>query len=198
MAGVFRILGIDPGLRSTGIAVAEIDLVQRAIGRVLAVDTLRTVRGKEKAVRKTSDDLNRALAQSARLAEITKGYGISAVAIEMATRTPYNAPNFSFGVMVGIVASLNRPIIQVLPHEVKIAATGDKNATKKEMIAWALEKTRRHKIDWPTSSRPNYLALSFAGKHVALDAEHPADALATIEAALQTQQFALAISLIGQ
>lgn len=93
--------------------------------------------------------------------------------------------------MTGIVASLGLPIIEVLPAEVKEAATGDPRATKGDVIAWAVQQTHSGHVDWPTSHRANKLRLTYEGKHLTLSAEHPADALAAIEAALRTDQFHL-------
>lgn len=185
------ILGLDPGLSFTGYAIAEVDVSTKSIVRVADIGCAETARDNHRTIRKTSDDFRRARAQAEKIQQLVDLHQVSIVAAEMVTTTPYKLPTFSFGVMVGIIASLDKPVIEVLPREVKKVATGDDRATKRDMIAWALKKTARQKLPWPTSSRQNKLDLTYRGKHVTLAAEHPADALAIIEAAIATQQFHL-------
>jgi Holliday junction resolvasome RuvABC endonuclease subunit len=191
-----RVLGLDPGLSSTGYAVASIDLGRGAITRVLGIGVIQTSRDSHKTVRNTSDDLRRAKLQALALRKLVEQHDVRAIAAEMATTTPYTLPTFSFGVMIGILAALDVPVIELLPREVKRAVIGDDRATKKDMIAWALKKTARQKLPWPTSTRANKLGLLYQGKPLTLAAEHPADALAVIEAAIATEQFRLAHALV--
>ena len=188
----FIILGIDPGLRSTGFAAAEIDKNSGAIVRVLQIGTIQTEPQTARKVRKTSDHLRRAREQANAILNVIDRHNVSVIAFELSTVTPYTHPTFSFGVMTGIVAALGRPIIQVLPHEVKFAACRNTRATKRDVIGWALAKTEGDNLSWPTSARANSLGLSYLGRNVTIAAEHPADALAAIEAALATEEFRLA------
>jgi len=189
------VLGLDPGLRRTGYAVARVDASKRVITEVLEFGTLCTERQTEKAIRKTSDDLRRAEFHAVALQEIVRKNEIQIVSMEMSTTTPYTYPTFSFGVMLGIAASLGSPIIQVLPYELKKAVTGDSQGTKRAIVAWAMKITASSDLTWPTSSRSNKLGLKYEGRPVSAAAEHPADALAAIEAGLQTDQFRLAATL---
>ena len=191
----FIILGIDPGLRSTGFAAAEIDKNAGAIIRVLQIGTIQTEPQTARKVRKTSDHLRRAKEQASAILSVIERHNVSVIAFELSTVTPYTHPTFSFGVMTGIVAALGRPIIQVLPHEVKFAASGNSRATKRDIIAWALAKTAGDNLAWPTTARSNTLRLSYLGRNVANAAEHPADAIAAIEAALATEEFRLAAQM---
>ena len=188
----FVILGIDPGLRHTGYAVAEVDLGRRSIGRVLTLGTIETLPLNLRTVRKTSDHLRRAQVHAKQFHELIERYRVSSIAMELTTLTPHKIPTLSFGIMTGIVAALRCPIIEVLPKEIKVLA----GHTKRDVIAWALNKTKHQRnIPWPTSSKANALKLTHRGKNVALEAEHPADALGAIEAALQTPHFALAATM---
>ena len=191
----FIILGIDPGLRSTGFAAAEVDKYAGAIVRVLQIGTIKTEPYAARTVRKTSDHLRRAREQASAILNLIQRHDVSVIAFELSTVTPYTHPTFSFGVMTGIVATLERPIIQVLPHEVKLAASGNSRATKRDIIAWALAKTEGDNLSWPTSARANSLRLSYLGRNVTTAAEHPADALAAIEAALATEEFRVAVQM---
>jgi len=93
------------------------------------------------------------------------------------------------------LASLEQPIVEVLPYEVKAAATGNARAPKRDIIAWALALPSPQPLNWPTSRRTNSLNLSLNGKFLTKAAEHPADALAVIQAALRSEQFRLALLL---
>lgn len=191
-----RVLGLDPGLRRTGYAVASIDPVARSILDVLNIGVLETFPLGRRGIRKTSEDLRRAKEQADGLRRVLKRTPVDLIAAEMATTTPYTLATFSFGVMVGILASLGPPIVELLPHEVKIAATGSARATKSEIIAWALTQPSSQTLDWPTSTRRNRLDLAYQGRFVTLQAEHPADALATVAACLGSEQFRVAGALL--
>lgn len=190
-----RILGIDPGLSNMGYAVADVDARSATITAVREVGISQAERQNLLGVRKTSDHLRRAMIQAKALRQIADAHGVAAVAMEMVTLTPYKHPTFSFGVMTGIVAGLGLPVIEVLPHEVKFAATGDKRGSKRDIVAWAIRKTGKRSLAWPTSARENAFRLTYRGQNVAKIAEHPADALAAVEAAVRTEQFRFAASL---
>jgi hypothetical protein len=78
---------------------------------------------------------------------------------------------------------------------VKKAVTGDRDATKEAIIRWALEITHNDNVHWPTSSRQNRMDIQYRAKHVTKAAEHQADALAVVQAALQSDQLDEAITL---
>ncbi|AOG00316.1 crossover junction endodeoxyribonuclease RuvC family protein [Blastomonas sp. RAC04] len=187
-------LGLDPGLSFTGFAVALVDIMSAKILSVIEVGVIATERQKLKQVRLTSDGYDRARVHVSGIRRVIQTHDVRFVAMEMAAATRHIKPTFSFGVMTGIAASLEPPLIQVLPGEVK-AVAGVRQATKRDIIAWALEESRQGSADWPTSSRTNKLGLSWRGRNVAKVAEHPADALAAIKAALTTDQFRLAANL---
>ena len=189
------VFGLDPGLGMTGYALAAVDPVAGTIADVFEVGIIQTQRTKLRAVRKTSDDLRRAREHVAALRRITSSRHIDIVAAEMVTITPYTYPTFSFGVMTGILAGLEQPIVEVLPYEVKVAATGNERAGKQEIIEWALGLPSSAPVSWPSSPRTNRLGIAYRGEFISKAAEHPADALAVIQAALRTEQFRLAMRL---
>ena len=190
------ILGVDPGLGTSGTALAIVDSLTGKIEDILELGVFETRKSQHRTVRKTSDDLRRAKEAAGNLRRILGESRVDIVAAEMATTTPYTYPTFSFGVMTGILASLDYPIIEVLPYEVKAAATGNDRATKRDIIAWALSLPSSQPLSWPTSRRSNQLKLTYNGENVTRAAEHPADALAVIQAAVRTEQFRLALSLM--
>lgn len=188
-------LGLDPGLSSTGYAIANVCLMKNEILRVIRVGIIETERQKLKQVRQSSDNLRRAQHHAESIRALISEHGVPLIALEMCSASQYIHPTFSFGVMVGVAASLRPPIIEVLPHEAKLAATGDPRATKAEVIAWALKASGKRDVGWPTSNRTNKLGLTWRGQFVTKAAEHPADALAVIQGALRTQQFKLGVGL---
>ena len=189
------VLGIDPGLSSTGYAIAEVDTRSRAIRKVREIGVSKTKRSTHRTIRKTSDDLARAQEQARLLRGLLERHEVDVISCEMASTTPYTLPTFSFGVMMGIIAALDRPVVELLPFEVKQAATGDRNATKAAMIRWAVDLTSPQNLDWPTSNKRDHVGVEYRGRSVTLAAEHPADALATIHAAIASEQFRLACTM---
>lgn len=181
-------LGIDPGLTHTGYAVAEVDVEQKKIVRTIELGTITTERDNHAKIRRTSDDYRRARVLRQALLAITKRYDISVAAGEMVSTSLYARPSLNFGIMLGLLASFDFYLIEVLPREVKKAATGNRDAKKEEMIRWALELTKDDDVVWPTSARQNRMDLRYRARHVTLAAEHQADALAVVNAALQTDQ----------
>jgi len=80
------------------------------------------------------------------------------------------------------LATLEQPLIQVTAKEVK-QVTGLNNATKDEMIAWATKR-------YPTAP---WLGK---GKTILKKNEHLADAIASIEAGIESEQFRSALVLL--
>jgi Holliday junction resolvasome RuvABC endonuclease subunit len=188
-----RILGLDFGLAYTGFAIAEVDIESGSITRVCDLGVITTESQRQiKQIRLTSDDLRRATIIAEAIGRKRDEAQVDVVAAEMVTSTRHIRPTFSFGVLVGITASLRRPVIQVLPHEVKLAATGRRDASKKDIIQWALRLTERDHVQWPTSARSNSRGLRIGNSFVQRSAEHQADALAVIQAAVRSDQFNLA------
>ena len=81
-----------------------------------------------KTVRKNSDDLNRARKHSEILKEILKDVDIVMVEIPVGSQTARAMA--SYGICIGILSQIETAMIQVTPTEVKVAATGNKTATK--------------------------------------------------------------------
>jgi hypothetical protein len=113
----------------------------------------------------------------------------------MVTTSPHCRPSLNFGVMIGLIASFDFFLIEVLPRDVKKAATGNRDANKQAIIRWALDLTKDDNVRWPTSKRQNKLDLTSCGRNVTRAAEHQADALAVIHAALQADQLRESLAL---
>jgi Holliday junction resolvasome RuvABC endonuclease subunit len=187
-AGQLTMLGIDPGLSNTGYAVARVDVSARKIVKTLELGTIQTERETAKTIRRTSDDLRRARKIHRELRAVVERHSIAVAACEMQSTAPYKRISLNFGVTLGVIASFDFFLIELLARDVKKAVTGDRDAAKEKIIRWALEVTRNDDVHWPTSARQNRMDLSYRARHVSLGAEHQADALAVIHAALQTGQ----------
>jgi Holliday junction resolvasome RuvABC endonuclease subunit len=175
-----RILGIDPSLSNFGFAKMIMDVESGGIALV-ELELCATEPEKSKTVRKNSIDLDRArkLYQSTGANQAWA----DVVAVEVPVGSQSARAMASYGICVGILASIHKPLIQLTPSQVKIAAVNDKNASKEEMIAWA------------TAAYPNGNWLKHAGKIVAKN-EHLADAVAAVHAATRVDDFKLITTIL--
>lgn len=186
-----RIIGLDPSLRSTGVAMARLILPDWRI----VVDDLRLLTTDAqvgKVVRRNSDDLRRAGVIISGLAQAIENYRASFVTAEIPTGSQSARATMGFGMCVGVLAGvkhlLKLPIVEVQPAETKLASVGKKTATKDEIIAWAM-------ATYPDAP---WLVRKFKGALVPVEAnEHLADAVAVIHAAIKTDQFQQATSLLA-
>lgn len=178
-----KIIGCDPSLRNWGLVKATLD----PFTLEYTIDDL-TLIGTEgeagKVVRKNSDDLRRAKLLFDGLTEACKGASFAFAEVPVGSQSARAMA--SYGVCVGVLASCPIPLIQVMPTEVKIAATGFKQAAKEEMIQWAMNK-------FPAAP---WLMRKHKGKMEPVAAnEHLADAVGSIEAGIQTQEFQRMIAM---
>lgn len=185
MGRKIKIAGLDGSLRNFGIALLDLDIETLE----MTVDDLilsETTKASGKQVRASSDLFARAkttsqlidqhVNQKARLAfcEIPSG-GQSYSAV------------IGFGIVIGLYASIKRPVIEVSPAETKLAAVGTRTASKEEMIDWAVEK-------YPTAP---WLTQKRKGVETPLKKnEHLADAVAIAHAGLKVPSFQQALSIL--
>lgn len=175
-----RVLGIDPSLSNFGLAVGTIDLEsdQFYLGELKLQESSAS---KQKGVRKNSDDLERARSLYKALKVGVNWADIIIVEIPVGSQSA--RAMCSYGICIGLLASIEKPLIQVTPAEVKLAATGTKTATKQQMIDWATNKyPSEHWLTRKVKGVTSYVAKN----------EHLADAIAAIEAGLKTDQYKLA------
>jgi Holliday junction resolvasome RuvABC endonuclease subunit len=179
-----KIVGLDPSLRNFGIAIATLNLETME----LRIDDLRLVEtGAEggKVVRKNSDDLRRAKMSYDGMVAACNGASFAIAEVPVGSQSA--RAMLSCGVCIGVLAACPIPLIQVTPSEVKLAAIGEKNASKIEMIEWGMTK-------YPDA---NWMMRKSKGIMVAQNCnEHLADAVAAIEAGLKTEQFKAATAML--
>lgn len=177
------IAGFDPSMSSWGMFKMELHITN---GKVVGYSykeckLIKTAKGKNKSVRVNSDDLSRARTLNEGIKDFLSD--VQAVCVEIPVGSQSAAAMKSYGMCVALLGTIDLPLIQVTPSEVKIAATGNKNATKKQMIDWAVSKLPD--ADW---------LINRSNGSYTNDNEHLADAFASIVAGAKTDEFKLLIS----
>ena len=171
-----KVVGMDPSLNNWGIAEAFLDLTTGYLSTpFLSLVQPEEMKGKQ--VRQNSKDLYAAeqLAEAA----IKAAQKAKVVFIEVPHGSQSARAMASYGICVGIISSIRAlgiPIIEVTDKENKFNFTGNKLATKNEMIAKALEL-------YPDANFPNQKG------RITAKAEHVADAIAAIHAGVTTPVF---------
>jgi Holliday junction resolvasome RuvABC endonuclease subunit len=178
-----KIVGIDPSLKNFGYAVCDLNidgsklLVTNPVLHHVATD-----KTKLKTQRVNSDDLRRATEQQRAMGRIVEGCHFAFIEAPVGSQS--SRAMASYGIVIGVLASLKMPYVLVLPSEVKMAGAGHKTASKEEMIAWAVKEIPD--ANWP----------KLRGRIVSGKAEHIADAYAAIQAGIKTQEFASALAIL--
>lgn len=179
----FKVAGIDPALRNFGLAKAEYDTETGTI-TPYTLQLVHTEKRAGKQVRQNSDDLRRAHELCTEVQTWITDCAVVFAEIPTGSQSARGA--FSNGVSLGVLASIGSTVdyrgrlIQVLPHEVKLAVTDSKHAAKEEMVEWA------------TNAYPGLPWLRLNNKptgRILNENEHLADALATIHAGVKTDEF---------
>lgn len=173
MKDEIRIIGVDPSLRNMGIATGRLN-IETFEWEVDLVQLHKTEKSKIKTVRKSSDDYDRCRILYEALSSAEKKADLAFVEMPIGSQSADAMK--SYGACIMAIASLNIPVIQVTPTQVKVRAVNDKNATKEEMIQWAYSQFPN--INWLRS-----------GKRLIAANEHLADACAAINAGLSEDDF---------
>lgn len=170
------VLGMDPSLRSWGLAEATLDL-ETGVLTTPQLTLIQTVDPAGKQVRQNSKDLS--------LAEQLAGPVMSAsrrakvIFVEVPVGSQSARAMASYGICVGVlgaVRALGIPLIEVTATESKLIMTNDRNATKRQMIDAAVGYYPE--ANWPLHQ----------GK-IPDKAEHVADAIASIHSGVRTPVF---------
>lgn len=178
-----RIAALDGSLRNFGIAKLDYDIHTEELS-VADLILTKTKKSQVKIVRASSDNLARAQVIAESIRDNLKDCAF------VFAEVPSGGQDFkaamAFGIVVGLYASIPIPLIEVSPSETKMAAVGTRTASKKEMIAWAVEK-------FPGAP---WLTRKLKGEIVPIDAnEHLADAVAIAHAGIKTAQFRQAAAM---
>jgi len=178
-----KIVGIDPALNNFGLAQATLDLETLE----LHIDNLilpQTEAENGKTVRKNSDDIRRANILYTGMVEACAGASFAIAEVPVGSQS--SRAMASYGICCGVLAACPIPLIQVNPTEVKLAAIGEKNASKIEMIEWAMAKYPY--ANWIMRKVKGVLQPQACNEHLA-------DAISAIHAGIKTDQFKQMISV---
>ena len=185
---LLTVAGLDPALSNLGMVKATIDLADPdypiAIQRMELVET--KPEKQRKNVRKNRQDLKRVKKLHRALTAFIAD--VNLVFAEIPVGSQSSRASVSYGVCLGLLVDIRKPLIQLSPDEVKIAACGSRTASKEEMIAWA--SALYPDAGWLTRKHRGQIEL--LGKN-----EHLADAVGTIHAGLLTDQFEQVVGILG-
>lgn len=178
-----KLLGIDAAFANMGFALGTYDLENYGI-EITKLKLVTTEAQNQKVVRKSSDDLRRARELYDFIDFWIRHFNPDLVIVEVPHGSQSARASWSLGIVVGLLASIQIPMIEVSALEVKQASVGRKTASKQDMIDWAYNL---------------YPAVQWLihGKKLTLNNEHLADAIATLHAGVKTQQFKEYISAIN-
>lgn len=182
---ILNVVGVDPSLSNFGFAEAKINTDTDEIYDINLYLCEAPPPPKNKQVRQNSVDLERAKGLYEALQSTLKNADIVFVELPVGSQTARAMA--SYGVCIGLFASVIKPMIQVTATEVKVAGAGYKNATKAEMISWGV--TKYPKANWLTTKSKGVIT------HTAKN-EHLADALAAIHAGIRTDDYKTAKAFI--
>ena len=185
---IIPVLGMDPSLRNWGIAKADLDLDTGVLSTpVLSV--ISSEPNKQKQVRTNSQDLAVCTDLARQVIEMSARAKL--IFVEVPVGSQNAAGMKSYGVCLGILGALQamgHRIIEVTPTESKKIFTGDKNASKKQMIDAAL--ALYPDANWPTHRNKGQTLITES------EAEHMADAIAAIHSGVQTPLFSNLMQLL--
>lgn len=185
---ILSLVGYDPSLRNWGVSVGYFDTASKVL-EIKSLQVLSPTITKNKQVRQNSMDLESA--QQLNASATTIAYGAGAVFVEVPHGSQSSRAMASYGICVGVLGSLRAqgiPFFEVTAREVKMASVGSEQATKTEMINWAM--TKHPEAPWPKVTRKGVVSVSSA------QAEHMADATAAIYAGLACQPFQQMLSML--
>lgn len=170
-----KFCSIDPSMSNLGVVSGYItdDGIE-----VTGLNLIRTKKSQDKTIRASSDTYQRCRTLLVGMHEVLIDWQPKVVFAELPTGSQSAAGMKSYGISICVMATINTPIIQVTPQEVKVAATGNKTASKKDVIEWARE-------GWPDAS---WLYTNFD--------EHLADACGAVVAGIETDQWKQVMAIL--
>lgn len=169
------LIALDLSLRNAGIAIGQHnpDTGQLHIDLITLVETEKTT---AKQVRKNSDDLRCCREIHAAIQHHRNQWRPLITIAEIPSGTQSARASWALGTMLGIIATLPHPVVEVSPTEVKKHWAGRKDAGKDQMIQLAVER-------YPD------LAWLRRGDKLLGKNEHMADAVAVMSTGVQTVAF---------
>ena len=181
-----KVAGLDPSLNNFGMVKGTLDLVSGSLEleELLLLETRPNNKDK-KVVRKNSDDLIRTRLLMKGLTQFLDDVDLAFVEIPVGSQSARAMA--SYGMCLGVLGIITIPLIQVTAIEIKKTATGNKTASKQDMINWAQEAYPL--AAWLTKKQHGL--TTYTAKN-----EHLADALGAIYAGVLTDEFNIAKSFL--
>ena len=181
--GIVTVMGIDPSLRNTGIAIARIGADTNIIRGIDDLILARTQPG-PKSQRKSSADFEAASIISATIRNAVERYEPKVVFAEIPSGTQSSRASFALGITLGIMATMWPKPIEVTPQQTKLQSVGVRTATKGEMIEWAV--ATYPDAPWQRSTTGRIMNAN----------EHLADACGVIHAGIMTPEWEVIRNLL--
>lgn len=173
-----RAMGMDPSMNNWGIAAGVLETNDHSF-TPKSLQVIQAEKPSKKQVRVNSIDL-----------EVAKQLGLGLIPyveqqphiifVEVPVGSQSAASMKGYGICIGLLGFMRATgtqFVEVTPTQVKVAMTGNRNATKKEMIEAAMAKYPN--APWPMRG----------GKVVEGKAEHMADAIGAIVAGLASNDY---------
>lgn len=151
MSDIITSLGVDPGFAIAGVAVVKRKGGVYTVEHMELIITKKAKDAKKRGVRMTDDDVRRMGEASTVLDSIFQAFepklvGIEAFSVFAAKGAGVKAA-YSYAITVGLATIHDTPVYAYTPQEVKIAMTGNKSSTKKE-VQDSVEKNYIKGIEW--------------------------------------------------
>ncbi|KLU17104.1 MULTISPECIES: hypothetical protein [Xenorhabdus] len=187
MNKIIKVVGIDPSLSNFGIVFGELDIGNNTVVKIERMELTQTESGDtKKSVRVNSDDLRRASEIWKKAKPIIDQAQL--IFCELPVGSQSSRAQTSYGICIGVLACIDKPLIQVTPIEIKKFVADKKTTTKEEIIAWATQK--HPEAPWLTRKEKGKVKL--VNKN-----EHLADAIAAIHTGIQTDQYRQVASVLS-
>lgn len=173
---VIKIVGLDPSLRNWGMVKATYDNDKQLLS-IHSVGIIQPDLSKASSTKQNLLDVESASQLYSGTLDAIKGADF--VCVEVPYGSQSSRASMGAGICLGVLGAISvEPvnILSVTPAEVKRAGHGTINASKKQMIEWAVAK--HPEANWPKYKSRGVLVIN-EGK-----AEHMCDALAAIYAGL--------------
>ena len=183
-----RFISIDSSLSHTGWAVGtiteSIGLNSPSVINIEAIGLITTESETKKLnVRASSDTVRRCRKTVYELTDVMDTYKPEIIFAETPTGSQSANAMKSYGATCQLIAFMRPDPIEVSPTEAKIAATGNKTASKEDIIRWAYDKYPN--LEWHTSRA----GIDVGTAKLARDNEHIADAIAIAHAGIKTPEY---------
>lgn len=181
---IVDVVGLDPSFDHWGITEGTLCLEQ-GFFEPSAMQVVEPVKLQGKQVRVNSNDLYRAEQLAAAVIPVCQKAKV--VFVEMPVGSQSARAMASYGVCVGVMATIRAmgiPLIEVNAADVKKALSGNRNASKQQMIDAGVKLYPE--APWPRYDRGG---KGFVKGEIHSKAEHTADALGAIHAGVLTPEF---------